>query len=79
MTGEVGAILALLLGFLLMIFGFASIRRPMDALIEHDPFGKFLLRTRGPDFTRIAYRIYGVALVLMGFATVFLALNALRE
>jgi hypothetical protein len=78
MSGDLAPFLALLLGFVLMIFGFASIRRPMAALLEHDPIGKFLLRTRGADFTRIAYRIYGVALVLMGFATVFLSLQVLR-
>jgi hypothetical protein len=77
-VSPLSASVALILGFLVMVFGFAALRRPIDALIQNDPIGQFLLRTRGPQTTRLAYRIFGLSMILMGFATAFLALQALR-
>ena len=71
-------ILGLGLSMILLINGFAALRRPISLLIQHDPLGKKLLASRGKAFTRIAYRAYGVAFVVLGLAIAFLSLSWLR-
>lgn len=71
-------ILALLMAFLVMLMGFAALRRPLASLIEYDPIGKRLLATRGEAFALRAYRIFGAAMVLIGIGTAYLALQILR-
>lgn len=73
-TGVIGIVLALLL----LVNGFAALRRPFDQLIENDPLGKRLLASRGAAFTRRAYRVYGAVFVLLGLAVAYLSLGYLR-
>ncbi len=77
-SGMFGGILGLLIAFLVLLNGFAAIRRPYAQLIEHDPLGKRVLAARGEAFTRRAYRVFGVVLVLMGLALAYVSLQALR-
>jgi hypothetical protein len=71
-------IIGLIFAMLLMIFGFAGLRRPLAALIEYDPIGKRLLAARGERFTLIAYRVYGAAFVLLGLVLAYLSLGLLH-
>ncbi|HEY3341413.1 MAG TPA: hypothetical protein VGK81_05320 [Anaerolineae bacterium] len=71
-------IIGLILAMLLMIFGFAGLRRPLAALVEHDPIGKRLLAARGERFTLLAYRIYGAAFVLLGVVLAYLSLGVVH-
>lgn len=68
-------IVGLILAMLLMINGFAALRRPLQALIEHDPIGKRLLARRGEVVTQRVYRIYGAATVLLGIIVAYLVLT----
>lgn len=63
---------------LLLVNGFAALRRPFAQLIENDPLGKRLLASRGEAFTRRAYRVYGAVFVLLGLVVTFLSLGYLR-
>ncbi|MCS7060115.1 MAG: hypothetical protein RMN25_03025, partial [Anaerolineae bacterium] len=58
--------IVLIFGIVLLLNGFAALRRPLSALMQYDPFGKWLFERRGEQFTRRAYRIYGLAMVLIG-------------
>jgi hypothetical protein len=71
-------IIGLIFAMLLMIFGFAGLRRSLAALTEHDPIGKRILAAKGERFTLIAYRVYGAAFVLLGMAMAYLSLGLLR-
>lgn len=73
-TGIIGLILAMLT----LVNGFAALRRPLDKLVEFDPFGKRILAARGPQFTLVAYRIFGVVMVIAGMAVAYLSLQYLR-
>lgn len=74
LTGIIGVVLAMLL----LVNGFAALRRPFEQLIENDPLGKRLLASRGEAFTRRAYRVYGAIFVLLGLAVAYLAVGNLR-
>ncbi len=71
-------IIGLACAMLLLLFGFAGLRRPLEQLTEHDPIGKRLLAARGERFTLIAYRVYGAAFVLLGLVVAYLSLGLLR-
>ena len=71
-------IIGLIFAMLLLLFGFAGLRRPLEALIEHDPIGKRLLAAKGERFTLIAYRIYGAAFVLLGLVVAYLSMGMLQ-
>ncbi len=60
--GIVGVILA----FLLLINGFAALRRPLDELVQYDPIGKRMLERRGEKFTLRVYRLYGLVMLALG-------------
>lgn len=64
---------------LLMINGFAALRRPLQALVERDPIGKRILERRGEVVTLRVYRIYGVAMVVLGMVIAYLVLNLSRN
>jgi hypothetical protein len=74
----VSGAIALFMAFLVMLMGFAALRRPLASLVEFDPIGKRLLAARGEAFTLRSYRIFGAAMVLVGIATAYLALQILR-
>jgi hypothetical protein len=71
-------VIGLTFAMILLLFGFAGLRRPLEQLVEHDPIGKRLLATRGERFTRIAYRVYGTAFVLLGLVVAYLSLGLLH-
>ncbi len=71
-------IVGLLFAVLLLLFGFAGVRRPLVQLTEHDPIGRRLLAARGEHFTLIVYRIYGVAFVVLGLVMAYLSLGLLH-
>ena len=64
---------------LLMVNGFAALRRPLDALVERDPIGKRLLARRGEVITQRVYRIYGAAMVILGIVIAYLVLTLTRN
>jgi hypothetical protein len=72
-------ILGLILAMLTLVNGFAALRRPLDKLVEFDPFGKRILAARGPQFTLVAYRVFGFVMVIAGMAVAYLSLQYLRE
>lgn len=72
-------IIGLICAMLLLINGFASLRRPLNALVEHDPIGKRLLERGGEKLTLRVYRIYGVAFVLLGMVVAYFSLGLLRN
>ncbi|MCX6018189.1 MAG: hypothetical protein NTZ50_06745 [Chloroflexi bacterium] len=74
----ISGIIGLLMAMLALINGFAAMRRPLDKLVEFDPFGKRILAARGPKFTIIAYRIFGFVLVVVGMIVAYLSLQMLR-
>jgi hypothetical protein len=73
-----GGIFGLFIAFLVLLNGFAALRRPYQRLIEHDPLGKRVLAARGEVFTRRAYRVFGAVLVLLGLALAYVSLQTLR-
>jgi len=72
-------IVGLICAMLIMINGFAACRRPLQALVERDPIGKRILQRRGEVVTLRVYRIYGVAMVVLGMVIAFLVLNLSRN
>jgi hypothetical protein len=70
-------VLGVIVAVLIMVNGFAALRRPISTLLEHDPFGKRLLASRGETFTRRAYRIYGLVMVVIGMVLAYLMLSQL--
>lgn len=72
-------IIGVIFGFLLLVNGFAGLRRPLSVLTQNDPIGKRILAARGENFTRIAYRVYGVVFVLLGMVVVYLSIEMLKE
>jgi hypothetical protein len=74
LAGIIGLIFALLL----LLNGFAALRRPLDALVARDPIGKKLLERGGETVTLRVYRIYGAAFVLLGMFVAYFSLNLLR-
>lgn len=75
MAGIVGVILA----FLMLINGFAALRRSLDELVKYDPFGKRILERRGEAFTLRLYRLYGAGLVVLGLVLAYLSVQLLME
>lgn len=75
MAGIVGVILA----FLMLINGFAALRRSLDELVKYDPFGKRILERRGETFTLRLYRLYGAGLVVLGLVLAYLSVQLLME
>ena len=73
-----GGILVLVFALFLLLNGFAALRRPLEALVQYDPFGKRILEKRGEKFTLRLYRIYGLAMVLIGLVFTYLSLDLLR-
>jgi hypothetical protein len=71
-------IIGLILAMLVLTNGFAAMRRPLEKLIEFDPFGKRIFAARGAKFTQRAYRIYGFFMVIVGMAVAYLSLQMLR-
>jgi uncharacterized protein YjeT (DUF2065 family) len=74
----ISGILGLLMALLALVNGFAAMRRPLDKLVEFDPFGKRLLAARGPQFTLAAYRIFGFIMVVTGMVVAYLSLQYVR-
>ena len=72
-------IVGLICAMLIMINGFAALRRPVQALVERDPIGKRILERRGEVVTLRVYRIYGVAMVVLGMVIAYLVLNLSRN
>ncbi len=72
-------IVGLICAMLIMINGFAALRRPLQALVERDPIGKRILERRGEVVTLRVYRIYGVAMVVLGMVIAYLVLNLSRN
>lgn len=75
----ISGILGLILAMIALINGFAAMRRPLDKLVEFDPFGRRILAARGPKFTLITYRVFGFVMVIVGMAVAYLALQYLRS
>lgn len=78
MTGMIAGIIGIIFGFMLLINGFAAIRRPLSVLTQNDPIGKRILAARGENFTRIAYRVYGAMFVALGMIVTYLSINMLK-
>jgi hypothetical protein len=74
----ISGILGLLMALLALVNGFAAMRRPLDKLVEFDPFGKRILAARGPRFTLAAYRIFGFVMVVTGMIVAYLSLQYIR-
>jgi hypothetical protein len=72
-------IIGLICAMLLMVNGFAALRRPLQALVERDPIGKRLLERRGEIVTLRVYRIYGAAMVVLGMVVAYLVLTLSRN
>ncbi|GIV85115.1 MAG: hypothetical protein KatS3mg052_2122 [Candidatus Roseilinea sp.] len=60
------SIVGAILSFLLLVNGFAALRRPLDELVKYDPLGRRLLERRGEKFTLRMYRLFGLAMVALG-------------
>jgi hypothetical protein len=71
-------IIGLVCALLLLLNGFAAMRRPLDALVERDPIGRRLLERGGPVFARRVYRIYGAAFVVLGMLIAYFSFGLLR-
>lgn len=78
MMSMIAGIIGIIFGFMLLINGFAAIRRPLSVLTQNDPIGKRILAARGENFTRIAYRVYGAMFVALGMIVTYLSINMLK-
>lgn len=72
-------VVGLICALLLLVNGFAACRRPLQALVERDPIGKKLLERSGEVVTLRVYRIYGIAMVVLGMAAAYLVLSLARN
>ncbi len=72
-------IVGLICAMLIMVNGFAALRRPLTSLVERDPIGKRLLARRGEVVTLRVYRIYGAAMVALGMVIAYLVLTMSRN
>ncbi|MGQ9903102.1 MAG: hypothetical protein ACUVRU_01940 [Anaerolineae bacterium] len=72
------SIIGLVFALLLMLNGFAALRRPLDTLAQHDPIGKLLIEKRGEAFARRIYRIYGLGMVVVGIIVAYVSLGLLQ-
>ena len=70
-------ILGVIVGTLLLVNGFGALRRPLSALVSHDPIGRWLLQTQGEVFALRAYRVFGAVCVLLGMMTLYLSLGGI--
>ena len=68
-------VIGLGLALLLMVNGFAALRRPLEMLMRNDPLGQRIQARRGDVFTLRLYRLYGAAFVLIGMILAYLLLN----
>ncbi len=75
----IGGIIGLICAVILLVNGFAALRRPLDELVRYDPFGKLLVQKRGERFARRMYRIYGFGMVLIGMIIAYVSLGLLRD
>jgi|GEM_PF-1680515 len=75
----ISGIIGLILSFLVVLNGFSALRRPLAALTQFDPIGKWLLKSYGDATTLRIYRIFGLVLVLVGMAGLYLAVTYLGE
>lgn len=64
-------IIGMILAGLLVLSGWASMRRPLKSLVEFDAIGRRMLATRGEAFTLRFYRIYGLSLLLAGLVGLY--------
>jgi hypothetical protein len=71
------ALIGALLAMLVLVNGFAALRRPLDQLVQYDPIGKRLVERRGEAFALRMYRIFGASLVLLGLVALYLAVRLL--
>ena len=71
-------IIGLVCAMLLLLNGFSAVRRPLNALVEHDPIGKRLVAHGGEKVALRVYRLYGAAFVIAGVVVAFLSLGLLR-
>jgi hypothetical protein len=74
LPGAIGLICAMLL----LLNGFSALRRPLNALVEHDPIGRRLLTRGGEGVALRVYRIYGAAFVIAGMVVAYLSLGLLQ-
>lgn len=72
-------IVGLICAMLIMVNGFAALRRPLRSLVERDPIGKRVLARRGEVVTLRVYRIYGAAMVVLGMVIAYLVLTNSRN
>lgn len=75
----ISGIIGLILSFLVVVNGFSALRRPLTVLTQYDPIGKWLLKSYGDEKTLRIYRIFGLVLVLVGMAGMYLAVTYLQE
>ncbi len=71
-TGILGAIVS----SLVVLNGWAAMRRPLERLLEYDPMGKRMMATRGEAFTRRFYRVYGLSLLLAGLVGLYISVRS---
>ena len=74
LTGIIGLGIA----FLLLVNGFAAMRRPLDMLLERDPLGRMLVKRWGEKRALIVYRAYGAVFVLLGAFVAYSSFTMLR-
>lgn len=72
-AGLIGIILAMLV----LVNGFAALRRPLDQLAQYDPIGKRMIEKRGEKVALRMYRIFGASMVLLGGVALYLAVRLL--
>jgi hypothetical protein len=75
LTGFIGLGLA----FLLLVNGFAALRRPLDMLLQRDPIGRILVQRWGEQRALIIYRVYGAVFLLLGAFVAYSSFTMLRN
>ena len=75
---DLTGIIGLGIAFLLLVNGFAALRRPLDMLLQRDPLGRLLVQRWGEKSALIIYRAYGAVFVLLGAFVAYMSFNMLR-
>lgn len=75
----IAGIIGVIFAFLLLVNGFAALRRPLDELLKYDPIGKRMVERRGEKFTLRMYRIYGASMVLLGLVAGYVSVGLLSR
>ena len=70
-------ILGIIFSSLVVLNGWAAMRRPLEKLLEYDPLGKRMMLTRGEAFTRRFYRVYGASLLLAGLTGLYISVRSM--